>query len=62
MLADVYKNNTEKVEEIYREAIKVEHRNIDAWYGLIKLYKESETKTENDFYNLAEELSENLKY
>ena len=62
MLADVYKNNSEKVEEIYREAIRVEHRNIDAWYGLIKLYKESETKTENDFYNLAEELSENLKY
>jgi len=62
MLTDVYKGNLPKQEEIYKEALNVQSINFDAWYGLIQTYLADETKTEADFYNLAEEVAEGLKY
>ena len=51
-----------KQEEIYRNALKIQPINIDAWFGLINVYNANTNKTEDDFYNLAEELAEDLKY
>ena len=61
-LADVYKDDKAKQEQIYREAIKVQSINLDAWAGLAKLYVNDETKTEEDYYNLEKEMMEALKY
>ncbi len=61
MLADVYNDDLTKKEEIYRKALEVQSINIDAWYGLITTFNANENKTENDYYDLAEELAENLK-
>lgn len=62
MLAKTYANDEAKREELLRKAINVQSINIDAWYDLIELYNNSKNKTEEDYYNLAEELAENLKY
>lgn len=63
-LADATKKQATlaKQEELYRKALEIQPINFDAWLGLIDVYNATETKTENDFYNLAEELAENLKY
>lgn len=61
MIADIYKNDIKKQEEIYRNALKAQSINLDAWYNLIKLYNSDSTKTEEDYYNLAEELAEALR-
>ncbi len=61
MLANSYEGNPTKQEELYRKAIDIQSYNIDAWYGLIKLYEQDNTKTEKDYYELAEELGEDLK-
>ncbi len=60
-LANTYKNDSAKQEELYRNAIKIQNYNIDAWYGLIKLYEADSSKKDVDYYNLATELGENLK-
>ncbi len=52
----------EKQEELYRKALEIQPINFDAWLGLIEVYNANETKTEDDFYDLAEEIAENLKY
>lgn len=62
MLADVYKDDLAKQQKIYKDALKTQPINIDAWYGLINSYKTDKSKTENDFYELAQELAESLKY
>ncbi len=61
-LAEVYAGELKKQEEIYRKALNIQSINLDAWLGLINVYNQSTTKTENDYFNLAEELAENLKY
>ncbi len=60
--AKVYAGDPAKQEEIYREALKVQPINIDAWYGLYNTYLANPEKTEDDFYYLAEEMAESLKY
>ncbi len=62
ILGNSYKGDLVKQEEVYRKALEIQPLNIDAWYELIQVYNESEKKTEEDYYNLAEELSEKLKY
>ena len=62
MLAKVYAGNLEEQERIYREALAIQPINVDAWLGLISVYNSNTNKTENDYYDLAEELAENLKY
>ena len=39
MLADIYKDDDEKLESIYRKALKTEKLNFDAWLGLVNLYE-----------------------
>ncbi len=60
MLADVFNDDAKKKEEILREALKVQNINIDAWWGLIQLYNNDNTKTEEDYYNLAAEMGDAL--
>ena len=62
MLAKVYQEDLNKQEEVYRSALKTQSINIDAWLGLINVYNANENKTEEEFYNLAEELATSLKY
>lgn len=62
MLANVYKNDNEKLEEIYKKAIEVENLNFDAWLGLVNLYINDSTKTELDYYTLAKEIAKTYTY
>lgn len=62
MEAKLYADDPVKQEEIYRKALQVQPINIDAWYGLYNAYLENPAKTEDDFYYLAEEMAEALKY
>lgn len=72
MLANVYNNDLkddtkkqktlEKQEEIYRKALKIQPINVDAWLGLINVYNQSTTKTEDEYFELAKEVAESLKY
>ncbi len=62
MLARAYANDANKQEELIRKALSFQSININAWYDLIELYNNSNTKTENDYYALAEEMAESLKY
>ncbi|MCI8777983.1 MAG: hypothetical protein HFI87_02400 [Bacilli bacterium] len=62
MLANVYSGDYARQEEIYRQALEMQSINFDAWLGLINVYLANSNKTENDFYALAEEVSQNLKY
>ncbi len=61
MTADAYKDDKQKQEQIYRDAIKIQSINLDAWAGLVKLYMEDNTKTEKDYYDLEKEVMEALK-
>ncbi len=61
MTVDTYKDDKAKQEQIYREAIKIQSINLDAWAGLAKLYVQDTTKTEEDYYNLEREMMEALK-
>ena len=62
MLANVYKDDSQKLEKIYRKAIETEKINFDAWLGLVNLYANDTTKTEADYYKLAEEIAETFTY
>ena len=72
MLAKVYNSDLadetkkqatlKKQETLYRKALEIQPINFDAWLGLIDVYNINEAKKENDFYDLAEELSEKLKH
>ncbi|MDE6292765.1 MAG: NPCBM/NEW2 domain-containing protein, partial [Bacilli bacterium] len=60
-LANSYTGDTKQQEAIYRKALGVQSINIDAWYGLVSLYLNDATKTEKDYYTLAEEIAGSLK-
>ena len=62
MLALSYQGNQSKQEELIRKAIQIQPYNLDAWLALINLYNNSNNKSENDYYTLAEEVAEGLKY
>lgn len=61
MTVDLYEEDKEKQEEIYREAIEIQSINLDAWAGLVKLYMADETKTAEDYYELVKEMMGALK-
>ncbi len=61
MLVNVYSNDNQKLEEIYRTALEKEKINFDAWLGLVNVYKNT-NKDEVAFYNLAEEITSTLRY
>ena len=60
-LANSYEGDSKKQEELYRKAIEIQSYNIDAWYGLIKLYEADDSKKDEDYYQLATQVGENLK-
>jgi len=62
LLANTYGNDTQKLNEIYRQALQVQPLNFDAWYGLVNLYATDETKTDKDYCDLAQEIVDALKY
>ena len=62
MQADVYKDDRKKLEQIYRDALNEEIINLDAWMGLTDLYLTDETKTDEELYNLAEEIANAYTY
>ncbi len=62
MLADVYKNDIATKEALYRKALEEESINFDAWTGLVNLYLNDESKTEEQYYALAEEIATALVY
>ena len=62
MLAKSYEGDLVKQEEIYRRALEIQPINLDAWLGLINVYNTSTTKTEDEYFELAREVGENLKY
>lgn len=51
-----------KKEELYRKALEIQPLNLNAWYGLITTYNNSAAKTEKQYYELAEEIANALKY
>ncbi len=61
MLARSYDNDPAKQEALLRKALEYQSINIDVWYDLIQLYNNS-NKSENEYYELAEEIADNLKY
>lgn len=62
MLANVYSNDNQKLEKIYRNVIDTEKINFDAWLGLVNIYINDSSKTEKDYYELAEEIAETYTY
>ncbi len=62
LLEDVYKKDTKKLEQIYRDALNEEIINLDAWIGLVNLYMTDSSKTEEDLINLAEEIAETYTF
>ncbi len=62
LLQDVYKNDRKKLEQLYRDALKEEIINLDAWIGLVDLYITDSTKKDEDFIALAEEIAEVYTY
>ena len=62
LLANIYKDDKEKLYNIYRKAIEVQPLNFDAWYGLVNLYNSDDTKTDEEKYMLAQEIATALKY
>ncbi len=62
MLANSYVDDPVKQEAIYRKALEIQPINVDAWLGLINLYNQSTTKTQDEYFALAEEVGEKLRY
>ncbi len=62
MLLDVYKEDAAEREKIYKAAINEEKLNFDAWLGLVYLYNEDTSKTEADYYALAEKIADTFTY
>lgn len=61
LLAEIYGDDLAKQEDIYRQALKVQSINLDAWLGLINNYAK-QGKTAEEFLNLAREAGDALKY
>ena len=60
LFADLYPNDVEKLEEIYRKALEYQHINMNAWYGLIRTYQKNPNKTAEDYINLVKYLADNM--
>lgn len=61
-LAKVYETDTEKQIEKYNKAIEKQPINLDAWVGLIDIYKANPNTTEEQYYELAERIANDFKY
>jgi hypothetical protein len=61
MLADVYADDSHKLEEIYEMALASENINYDAWYGLVKLYI-AEGRSDEELLALANRIAAAYTY
>lgn len=61
-LAKVYSEDKEQQEDIYNNALEKQKINLDAWVGLINTYKADTSKTEEEYYQLAERIARDMKY
>lgn len=61
LLAEVYRDDLVKQEQIYRQALSVQKFNLDAWLGLINNYV-AQSKSGEDFIALAREVANSLIY
>lgn len=61
-LADVYKDDKDKLESIYNLALSKQAINYNAWKELVKIYKTDTTKTDTDRYELAERIATALTF
>ena len=62
LLANSYNDNAAKKEEIYRKAIELNSRDYEAWLNLVKLYVNDNTKTDKEYLDLLQEISNSLAY
>lgn len=60
LLADIYKDDYDKLEELYNEVIEVEPINIDAWYNLIKLYESNQHETDETYFELIKRITKSF--
>ncbi len=60
MLANTYAEDYDKAEALYREAIKVQKVNFNAWLNLTYTYIANKAKTSEDYYRYAQELVQNF--
>ncbi len=76
LIADIYEENYEKQEKIYRKIVgtanivditteknrnAIQNFNLDGWYGLIQTYLKNPTKDSADYRHLSYEIMANLK-
>ncbi len=76
LIADIYEEDYEKQEKIYREIVGVtdsrfnvnekniaaiQNFNLDGWYGLIQSYLKNNKKNSSDYKQLSYEIMANLK-
>ncbi len=62
LLKDVYKYDQVKLEQVYEDTLKEEIINYDAWIGLVDLYLNDSTKTEEDYLELTRRIEDALKF
>lgn len=58
----VYDGDLIVQESICREAISINNINLDAWYGLVLLYSNDDSKSDKDIYDLIVQISKALAY
>ena len=61
LLADSYSNNSTK-KEVYKKALSHQKINYDSIIGLIECYKNDNSTTKEDYFNLAKEIISNYTY
>lgn len=76
LIADIYEEDYDRQEKIYRKIVGtptqendvnekntggIQNFNLDGWYGLIQSYLKNDKKTSNDYYELSYEIMANLK-
>lgn len=61
MLSKSYSSDAAKQEEILRSALAIQSINLDVWLELIDVYNRS-NRSEDQYYALAEQIANNLKY
>ncbi len=63
LMAKVYRNDWDKLVQIYNDAYDAEHINLDAWNGLINIALDARTNsTQEQLYDLAVQCATDMKY
>lgn len=62
IMADVYKEDKAKAEDIYRKALEVQPRQLDSMVGLINTFKGNQGKKSENYVDLARQIVENFKH